>query len=616
MNRTFEQVLPGQDDVESGAVAYSPTAPATTTDRGAQVSVHAFFNSQNEAQRVLDLINDDLAGDIAILVRARSHLAAVVQELRRREIPFQAIEIDQLGERAIVQDLMALTFALLHAADRVSWLAILRAPWCGLTLSDLDALAGSDPNATILDLLHSKKCQLSGDGALRVSRVLDVIEPALAERGRRPLRDWVEGVWRGLGGPVCAEDDTAIEDASAYFDLLEGLEEGADLADFEWLRERVGSLFAQPSAHADQRLQLMTIHKAKGLEFDTVIVPGLGSAPRRDEARLLWWLEQRGELLIAPISESGGQKDPIYAYVNLLEQRKNRHEAGRLLYVAATRARRRLHLLGSARVREDGSIQPLSGSLLELLWPAVSDAFREVPRLEANEPAQNARTIRRVPSRWAMPAPLPSVRWNVRTLEKIELPEVTFDRAGDWLRYTGTALHAFLQRIAREGLETWNENAVRSRRKLYEAMLANLGVLPAQLGAAAECVEAGMLRTLRDPRGRWILGPHGDAECELALAGLIDGKLCECILDRTFTDEAGVRWIIDYKTSAHQGGDLENFIESEAERYRAQLERYARLMFQREDRPIRLGLYFPLLGEWREWAAPVLLRKQASLFEF
>jgi hypothetical protein len=38
-------------------------------------------------------------------------------------------------------------------------------------------------------------------------------------------------------------------------------------------------------------------------------------------------------------------------------------------------------------------------------------------------------------------------------------------------------------------------------------------------------------------------------------------------------------------------------------------------MVQRDDRPIRLGLYFPLLGEWREWAAPVVLRKQASLFE-
>jgi len=76
-----------------------------------------------------------------------------------------------------------------------------------------------------------------------------------------------------------------------------------------------------------------------------------------------------------------------------------------------------------------------------------------------------------------------------------------------------------------------------------------------------------------------------------------------------------VRWIIDYKTSAHQGGDLEAFLDNERARYREQLEHYARLMVQRDERPIRLGLYFPLLGGWREWAAPVVLRKQASLFE-
>jgi ATP-dependent helicase/nuclease subunit A len=87
------------------------------------------------------------------------------------------------------------------------------------------------------------------------------------------------------------------------------------------------------------------------------------------------------------------------------------------------------------------------------------------------------------------------------------------------------------------------------------------------------------------------------------------------VIDRTFVDADGVRWIIDYKTSAHQGGDLEAFLDKEKERYQEQLERYARLLVQRDGRAIRLALYFPLLGGWREWAAPVVLRKQGSLFE-
>ena len=161
--------------------------------------------------------------------------------------------------------------------------------------------------------------------------------------------------------------------------------------------------------------------------------------------------------------------------------------------------------------------------------------------------------------------------------------------------------------------------AVRSRRKTYVAVLANLGVPPDDLAWAVDRVESGILRTLRDPRGRWILDNHEEAASELPIAGLLDGNLCEAVIDRTFIDGNGVRWIIDYKTSAHEGANLENFLEQEKDRYREQLERYARLMAQRAEetmgRPIRLGLYFPLLGEWLEWGAPVTLRKQALLFE-
>ena len=155
-----------------------------------------------------------------------------------------------------------------------------------------------------------------------------MLEQAIAERGRRPLRDWVEGVWFRLGGPACVEDETALEDAAAYFDLLEEAAEGADLADFEWFREQVNLLFAQPDARAGDGLQLMTIHKAKGLEFDTVILPGLGAIPRPEEQRLLLWLEQNGELLLAPISEAGRDPDPIYTYLSHVEERKIRARNG------------------------------------------------------------------------------------------------------------------------------------------------------------------------------------------------------------------------------------------------------------------------------------------------
>jgi len=74
------------------------------------------------------------------------------------------------------------------------------------------------------------------------------------------------------------------------------------------------------------------------------------------------------------------------------------------------------------------------------------------------------------------------------------------------------------------------------------------------------------------------------------------------IFDRSFIDENGVRWIIDYKTSQHSGGGLDEFLEREVERYRPQLHRYAMLARKLGPEPVRVGLYFPLMGAWREWA--------------
>jgi ATP-dependent helicase/nuclease subunit A len=614
VNRSFPRILPATDDADSGAVSYSPSV-ASVAASGGGVEVHPFLDMQAEAERVLELLgNERGAGTTAILVRARPHLAAIVNALKLSRIPFQAVEIDQLGERPVIEDLLALTFALLHPGDRVSWLAILRAPWCGLTLADLHAIAGADPNAAIWDLLHTLDARISSDGAARIRRILPELELAHAERGRRLLRDWIERAWLRLGGPV-STDETGLKDAAAYFDLLEGIAHGADLDDFEWFREQVNLLFAQTDVQADGRLQLMTIHKAKGLEFDTVILPGLGERSGSDSQRLVIWLEQRGELLLAPIKESGRDSDPIYDYLERLERQKAEHETARLLYVAATRARERLHLMGSVKLKSDGSIaEPAAGSFLKLLWPIISQTFANISRVPAPAPAQGQRMIRRVPAGWQVPPPAISVKPSPRRIEILEPPHVAFEWVGDRLRHAGTALHGFLQRIAREGLSDWSEDAVRARRDLYRSVLANLGVAPDDLKEAAQRVEAGLLKTLRDPRGRWILEPHDAAECEVKIAGLIGGKFTEAIIDRTFI-ERGVRWIVDYKTSEHLGADVEAFLDNEQNRYREQLERYARLLFQQDARPVRLALYFPLLGGWREWPAAVLAQRQATLFE-
>jgi ATP-dependent helicase/nuclease subunit A len=618
VNETFEGILPAADDPASGAVAFSKSTVREESTGASEecVQVHGFLDSADEATRVVELVKASGDGKVAVLVRARSHLVEIVGVLKRERIPFQAIEIDELGARQVIEDLMALTLGLLHAADRVSWLAILRAPWCGLDLGDLHTLAAGDHRTAIWDLLHREDIPLSPEGAARIRNILPVLDEAIAERGRRPLRDWVEGVWFRLGGPACVENEAALEDAAAYFDLLEDAAAGADLADFEWFREQVNLLFAQPDTGAGDGLQLMTIHKAKGLEFDTVILPGLGAIPRSEEQRLLLWLEQNGALLLAPISEAGRDPDPIYTYLFHVEERKVRRETARLLYVASTRARSRLHLLATAKLKDDGTIaEAPSQSFLKLLWPAVGRAFENLTRAEISAETQAVRKIRRVPVGWKAPSPPEAVEWTRQEIEVVEPARVTFEWVSQSARHAGTALHGLMQRIAREGLDAWSENVVRSRQGLYERILQNLGVPSGELADAAERVESALLRMLRDPKGRWVMDRHSDNESELPISGMVGGKLYETVIDRTFVDETGVRWIIDYKTGSHEGGRLEKFLDEEQERYREQLERYARLMIQRDPRPIRLALYFPLLGGWREWPAPVAMRTQASLFE-
>jgi ATP-dependent exoDNAse (exonuclease V) beta subunit len=101
-----------------------------------------------------------------------------------------------------------------------------------------------------------------------------------------------------------------------------------------------------------------------------------------------------------------------------------------------------------------------------------------------------------------------------------------------------------------------------------------------------------------------LLGIDGrirEAVSELALSGVVDGQILEGIIDRTFVDETGLRWVVDFKTSTHEGGGLEAFLDEEVTRYRPQLERYARLMRQfKPDERVRAALYFPVLRQWRE----------------
>jgi ATP-dependent exoDNAse (exonuclease V) beta subunit len=359
---------------------------------------------------------------------------------------------------------------------------------------------------------------------------------------------------------------------------------------------------------------LLTIHKAKGLQFDTVIVPSLDRRARRDDPRLLHWARLPGvephDLVIAPVAGAGEDANRLYAWLATLESKRLQHERCRLLYVAATRAERWLHLFGACALKEGESgvtiVRPGTSVALGMLWPAVGPEFsRRLAELgiiegEARPVVSREPRLRRLPEDWKLPDVVAPLIQATSAARAAPAAIVDFDWATETARHVGTVVHRELQRLARTGrIEVASDETTRRR---YSAALAELGVPDDRRDAAVGRIETALRRTLDDPRGRWLLDPgHAAAENELALSGILGGEIASVVIDRTFVDAEGTRWIVDYKTSSHEGADLEGFLDSEQERYRPQLQRYAEFMRRLGPEPVRLGLYFPLLSAWREW---------------
>jgi ATP-dependent exoDNAse (exonuclease V) beta subunit len=634
VNRTFRRVLPQQEDAMRGAVPYTPSVAVHGGDAAAEVKIHPFFDADAvaEAEAVVRLARaaleeppgaDGTASTVAILVRNRAHLTEILPRLRAAGLRFRAIEIESLANRPAVQDLLSLTRALAHPADRTAWLAVLRAPWCGLSLEDLWQLAGIDREpapegprralALVRDALADAvtRARLSAGGARRAQRVAAVLAAGHARRRRSSLRDAVERAWLALGGPACLEGASDAQDVEAYLSHLALAEEAGALGDLARFEVSLERLFAAPDAQASERLQVMTIHKAKGLEFDTVIVPQLGAAARADERKLLVWMERPSaegagefEFLLSPLNRAGSDDDKIYQYIRTLDREKDALQDGRLLYVAATRPKRAQHWLGDVKRERNGEaieLQPRRDALLERLWPEVRDEFSAAAHAAREDGATYSTAHRDSLFRlretcFDVMAP-PGVAWTASAELEAVREEIEFSWAGETARHTGSVVHRWLQAIAHEGLERWDAKRVEALRPGVRRALAARGVNEADLERATSRVLQALCACLDEPRARWILGPHPETWNEHRLTVAASGVARAIAIDRMFRDEAGQRWIVDYKTSAHEGSDVERFLDRERDRYRVQLEGY-RAAFPGES--VRLGLYFPLMKGWRE----------------
>ena len=606
---------------------------------------------------------------IAVLGRARKSLNPIAAALRQASIPFRAVELEKLQDRPEIIDALALARALLNPHDRVSWLGVLRAPWSGLSLADLHTLTSADSPELLArpvpELLSERSQLLSIEGREGVERVLQAIEFSNRLRSQQPtaaLGTRLEQVWLRLGGAQCVDAEARVN-LDLLWQCLEGLPEGEPDLLGSALSAALDKLTALPDPEADSDcgVQLMTIHKAKGLEFEVVIVPDLQAGTGGSKRELLSWLE-RGlppddepaetetageitEFLVAPFQRKGADSGKAKQLVDRVRRERESQEARRLLYVAATRAREELHLFArpSWKTAKDGSFvlaEPRESLLLKA-WPAweaeIRRSFDEwiVRTASAAQPstieslAAAADNLLEMPVHAPEPTRLRRLPPGFRpesgehALTAGEEPLVGAGRlyerheGGLLSRAFGNAVHALLQHFAHLLVSQTHEAALATLTRQQPRIAATIratGIEPATANRIAAQALQIVLQAAGDPLAQWILAPHADAASEVRWTGVVAGSLRTVQVDRVFRAGQAPQviaaspgeetwWIIDHKTAHEDGLDAVSALPELRRQFAPQIEAYAAVLRNLRGAEINLcgGLYYPRMALFDYW---------------
>jgi len=370
-NQTFSEIFPKEDDLSQGAVAYVQATAEVSEQPGSGVFWHKLnsdASADDEAEALISIICETQktypSHRIGILLRTRTHAASVVSALQQANIEYESVGMDRLSAMPGVTDWEMLVRAITDVHDRIAWLALLRGPFCGLSLIELTTLLSSAREKVIWSVLQ--ETSVVGDN--RLNHFVTEMRNAFEILPVVPLALVVESTWVSLGGADGMNSEWKV--LAQCFELL---------GDVKWipgqnidtqLQHITSQSFAAPVQNA--AVTLMTIHKAKGLEFDAVIIPGCDRLAQHDARQLLLWQEipyEDGTIdaLLAPLPANEMDNEPLYAFLDAERGMRASHERKRLLYVACTRAKHSVHLV--ARFPE--ATKPSANSFLGMLWEKV-----------------------------------------------------------------------------------------------------------------------------------------------------------------------------------------------------------------------------------------------------
>ncbi|MEQ8953826.1 MAG: 3'-5' exonuclease, partial [Gammaproteobacteria bacterium] len=544
------------------------------------------------------------------------HLPDIVAALRSAGVDWQATDIDRLRSLAMIEDMLSLTRALDNPGDRLAWLAILRAPWCGLQIADLHAVARSASACSIWHSLQSPQQieGLSADGQARLSGLANILAQVMALSGVLPLSQRLNTLWRKLGGEALYDHVQARDCSLRYFEILEEFEQkqvNREISLFETMLDK--AFVPNPrGSEAENPVQIMTIHKAKGLEFDHVILPGLSRGKPSERHGLLRWFERvntsgRDRLFLAVRSARGQDSDAMYELLRYEQDQKLALEDTRLMYIAVTRARQSVLLLATITANE-GELKAPAGSLLATIWPQLQQwpqlEHRAIDGLDvATDVAGDLNQLRRLAAPLPPAPPVPLETADAELPEEKPSPVIS----GSELQLRalqGDLVHRGLQSLAEHGEALWQEQRLQGLRRFWKSQLSSL-VSGKHLEESRQFIEDSIRQTWDNKQLAWIFDPRQqDSHSELPVQYRSADGIKLMRVDRTLLDEKGQRWIIDYKSAEMgQDEDPEQFKHRQLAAHRKQL------LFYREklatvhglDREaIRVGLVLTDLAEFVE----------------
>lgn len=601
VNRQFSSIVPKYGDRRLGVVPMT-IAEATRSEGLEQaVEIHNFPDDQVREtnfvfSRICKLLSQSNDSTIGVLARTRSSLEPISRMLRDSGIDIVGSDLTSFSRRAAVMDLVSLTRYLANPADTVALIALLRSPMVGLTLKDLGLLTPILTRyslAASVEKIADESVELSTDGEKRSVFALKALLWAEGKRDRLNLVNWVEETWKRLGGDLILPTEEE-PDTRAFFQQLRDQEtEGVLDADrlVTWLETKHATIESTTA-----RVELMTLHRSKGLEFDHVFIVGAGKSGRSSQKPLLRWNrdEQNGLLIAArPASDA---ENTLYDYLGFVNRRKEAQELIRLYYVGITRA------------RESCSVTATLSS--ESQWPPRdtgsfwSNFCTAAPQVQFHPPGEGQSTV---VAEQGYSQLLRVVETPDRLLsETIEASPASALRSGNLQsRRYGTALHRGLELLALQ--DPLPSECPVSVSRAMRFQLAELSSPSAEIAQELDSLIIDVNRVLCDEVGRWVLSAHHhDAQSELSL--LVAETQKQLVVDRTFIDaQTGIRWIIDYKTSRPaDDASLTDFFDEEAARYRDQLMSYrsAMQLYDQCHHPdvvdTRLALYFSAVAKLHE----------------